>query len=176
MCLQPKYIRPKYRWIQPESYYRVQVNCNECDECRKARSFDYYVRSYYDYIYTISDQFKGYVYTDVLTYSKEHLPYYNGKPCFSAEDVRRFKENLEFLCVQKILERKGLSYTSKNRDKIAKPLYREHLKINIISEYGGKFHRPHYHIEAYNRIPKLLPHYILEQCIGKAWDSHLEQT
>lgn len=169
MCLQPKYIRPKYRWIQPESYYRVQVNCNECDQCRKARSFDYYVRSYYDYIYTTSAPFNGYVFTDCLTYANEYLPHYNGKPCFSAEDVRRFKENLEFLCVQKILERKGLKYTAHNRDTIGKPLYRKHVKTNIISEYGGDTHRPHYHTETFNRIPDILPHQLLQQCIGKAW-------
>ena len=103
-----------------------------------------------------------------MTYKEEFLPRYNNKPCFSAADIRRFKENLEFLTCQYILQYFKKPYTAANRDNIAKPMYRKNVKNLIVSEYGGEYHRPHYHIETFNRLDFIKP-YVLQELIGKAW-------
>lgn len=167
MCLTPLNINPRYRFIQEGSYASVQCNCNTCDECRKEKSFAFYVRAYYDYKFT--KQCNGYVFADCLTYQNKFLPRYNGKPCFSSDDVRRFKENFEFLTCQYILEKLGLPYTSKNRDNVAKPMFRENIKTLIVSEYGGCYHRPHMHTTTFNRLADLINPYVLQKLIGKAW-------
>lgn len=168
MCLTPLHINPRYKFIQDGSFRSVTCDCNECDECRKAHSFEFYVRSYYDYRWTIENN--GYVFSDCLTYRNSHLPLYNGKPCFSSDDVRRFKENFEFLCCQYILQKLGKPYNAKNRDTIAKPMFRRNIKTLVISEYGGCYHRPHYHITTFNRLGRsFLSPAVLEILIGKSW-------
>lgn len=111
------------------------VPCGQCEECKKVKSNEYTLRSYFEYQDCISRG--GYVYFDTLTYSNALLPKHYGISHFSREDITLMLKELRVY-----LTRAGFDV-------------KDNLKYFITSEYGGKTHRPHYHVLFYISVPNL---------------------
>lgn len=111
------------------------VPCGQCEECKKIKSNEYTLRSYFEYQDCISKG--GYVYFDTLTYSPEYLPVDFRISHFRRADIT--------LCLKELrvyLTRAGFNV-------------KDNLKYFITSEYGGKTHRPHYHVLFFITVPNL---------------------
>ena len=116
--------------------FKFEVPCGKCIECQQAKHQEYLLRALMEYRQTTEIN-NGFVYFDTLTYSNKHLPRFKGMPCFRKKDLS--------VCLKKLrvyLERAG--YDVKG-----------HLKYFITSEFGGKTHRPHYHVLFFISIPNL---------------------
>lgn len=87
-----------------------------CSKCRKAKSNDWLVRSYFEYT---SKSHTAFFVT--LDFDDEHLPVYNGVPCFDSKLMSSFMETL--------------------RQSKLIPAFR----FLYSSDYGGALERPHYH-------------------------------
>lgn len=177
--------KSKYFSLDRLQYYNIEVPCGECCECQAARSNEYTVRSYYQYLDCVSKG--GYVYFFTLTYDDEHLPHLydfqddldlpfklpfdkdgNGVfdySCFNYRDIRLFIVNL-----RRQLEYHGFDVKGK-------------LKYFICSEYGHEdeyvdehgnlrkgTRRPHYHGLIYVYEPGKLSPFELAGYIDKLWD------
>lgn len=94
----------------------IKVACGKCPECRKQKSQDWIFRTFWE----LKDNINN-VFFVTLTYDDLHLPYYNGKPVFNHFHVRDFLDRLR-------------------HSKFGKFSYL------LVSEYGGLFSRPHYHL------------------------------
>lgn len=153
MCLRPVEITPKYREINPNGFlFKVPCKCNKCVECVDEKNQDFATRFYFDADYTMKQG--GYVYLDTLTYNDTNLPKHYKIAHFNNEDVKRFKRNMEKEIVEYILKYHNRNKSADNYNE-AKALYRKDFKILLVSEYGGDFHRPHYHLAIFNRIPEV---------------------
>lgn len=136
MCTQPIQIYNRSSKIS----YRGQsllftVPCGKCSECKKAHSNEYTLRSYFEY--RDCESKGGYVYFDTLTYSNSNLPKDYGIAHFNRKHLTS--------CLKKLrvyLTRAGFQV-------------KDNLKYFITSEYGGKTHRPHYHVLFFINIPNL---------------------
>lgn len=124
------------------------VPCGQCEECRKSKTSEYCLRSYIEYQDTISKG--GYVYFDTLTYSPRFCPETFGIRHFMRSDITLFLKELRIY-----LTRAGYDVNG-------------NLKYFITSEYGGKRHRPHYHILLFVCIPGLDVK-TLWRFMNKAW-------
>lgn len=111
------------------------VPCGQCEECKKSKTAEYCLRSFVEYQDTVSKG--GYVYFDTLTYSPKFCPETFGIKHFMRSDVTLFLKELRIY-----LTRAGYDVNGK-------------LKYFITSEYGGKRHRPHYHILLFVCVPGL---------------------
>lgn len=67
----------------------IQVPCNTCPACRKVRSNDWLVRSYYEFLDNNRQAFFC-----SLDFDNAHCPSYNGKPCFDSEIMKLFLKRL----------------------------------------------------------------------------------
>lgn len=149
MCTNPIQIYNRSSQIS----YRGQaliytVPCGQCEECKKLKSNEYTLRSYFEYKDCISRN--GYVYFDTLTYNNKHLPKHYGIYHFRRSDI--------VSCLKKLrvyLTRAGF-------------VVKDNLKYFITSEYGGKTHRPHYHVLFFITIPNLDVATFWEY-LNKAW-------
>lgn len=124
------------------------VPCGECEECKKVKQNEYTVRSYFEY--RSCEAKGGYAYFDTLTYSPEYLPKTYGIAHFNRDHITLFLKELRIY-----LTRSG--YDVKNN-----------IKYFITSEYGGKTHRPHYHILLFITVPRLDVN-TLWHFINKSW-------
>lgn len=122
MCYRPLHIR------NASNHYDAtcmplffDVPCGDCEECREQMRSQWFVRSYYHWLYYKT--YGGVCYFYTLTYNNEHLPSYNGINCFSRRDVqlfcKRLKERLRKLGVK--------------------------LDYLITCEFGERFKRSHLH-------------------------------
>lgn len=149
MCTQPLQI---YNRSEKLSYrgsaLLYTIPCGQCEECKKHKSSEYMLRSYIEYRDTIDKG--GFVYFDTLTYSNKYLPKYLGISHFSRKDITLFLKELRVY-----LTRAGYKID-------------HNLKYFITSEYGGKTHRPHYHILVYCTVPNLDVK-TLWKYMNKAW-------
>ena len=174
-CLNPVPISKRnYRNIQRYSFGNLLVGCGNCENCRKLRSLDYTIRSYYDYLWFTStdyNNFKGFVMFDTLTYDDRHLPKKKifGKEfvCFSSQDIRNFKSKLEKSAVNRLLDIRHLSHNPKNRSEVRSEI-RKCFRVNITEEFGEQKHRPHIHILVYNKIPEFTSS-IIETLYMSSW-------
>lgn len=137
MCLSPITIpNKKYRLdLMRNPQMWIQVPCGKCSECRKRKANDYMARSYAQYKDTL-DKF-GFSFFDTLTYNNDCVPHYKGMLCFNTAHIRNFLKRLRIM-----LQRAG--YDVKGN-----------LKYYCASEYGGRTHRPHYHIIFFVTIPNI---------------------
>lgn len=87
----------------------------KCDKCRKSKKNDWLVRSYFEFSSKPQDAFFV-----TLDFDDEHLPLFNGRPCFDGRIIHSFCEVL----------RQGLTIP---------------FRYIITSDYGAAFARPHYH-------------------------------
>lgn len=121
------------------------VPCGKCEFCRKSRAREWAFR-------LNEEAYDKYVYNCMLTYSDEHLPYYKGKPSLNKVDVqlflKRFRESV----------RKEFGTT---------------LKYFLCGEYGGNYHRPHYHMILFSEKPLTKrssnPYWLINKIIEDAW-------
>lgn len=100
----------------PYDKYTIHGNCGNCSECAKRKQNDWLVRAYFEYM---SRSYSTYFVT--LDFDEDHLPRYNGIPCFDTHIMTRFIESL--------------------RDRLStdfRYLYASHL--------GDALGRPHYHV------------------------------
>lgn len=124
------------------------VPCGKCEECKKAHSNEYTLRSYFEY--RDCESKGGYVYFDTLTYNNRYLPKNYGIAHFSRKHL--------VSCLKKLrvyLTRAGF-------------IVKDNLKYFITSEYGGNKHRPHYHVLFFINIPNLDVK-TFWQFLNKAW-------
>lgn len=131
MCLFPiDIVNPsKYVSLKHRDNYILQVPCGHCAECQQTLSNQWFYRMFHEWLDIV--RFDGYVYFDTLTYSPKNLPhmdeilpYMPHIPCFRPDDIRKFTQNL------------------RSRLNSIRASYR----YFIVSEYGSKYKRPHYHI------------------------------
>lgn len=95
------------------------VPCGKCHQCQKRMAQDWAFRIGAE----IRDQW---VYNVLLTYDDAHLRYDNkGMPCVSKVDIQLFLKRFRWYL-----------------DKI----YGLKVRYFLCAEYGGNFHRPHYHM------------------------------
>lgn len=96
----------------------IKAPCGCCPECRKTRSNDWLVRSYYEFLGNRNN-----VYFVTLDFDDMHLPRFprwTGKPCFDSDVMKYFLQRL--------------------RNRIGP------FRYFYVSEFGGLLKRPHYHI------------------------------
>lgn len=94
------------------------VPCGKCEFCRKQRAREWSFRLQ-------EESFDKYVYNCLLTYRDEDLPYYKGHPCVSKVHIQEFLKRFRYH-----LEKE----------------FNTKIKYFLCAEYGGKYHRPHYHM------------------------------
>lgn len=96
----------------------IKAPCGCCPQCRKTRSNDWLVRSYFEFLGNRNN-----VYFVTLDFDEQHIPRFprwTGKPCFDSEVMKHFLARL--------------------RQQIGP------FRYFYVSEYGGLLKRPHYHI------------------------------
>lgn len=106
------------RCINPIRVNGIFAPCGRCRYCKKRLASQWSFR--------IEQECNGqFVYNSLLTYDDKHLPMFRGKPSLNKQHVsdmlKRFRENV----------------------------YRKYgvrLRFFCVGEYGGNYHRPHYHI------------------------------
>lgn len=158
MCLSPiTIINPsKYVSLQYRHRYLLQVPCGHCAECATNKANEWYYRSYYHTLDTLSHS-GHYIIFDTLTYSNKYLPHLSDFvsvpdgcdfPCFSRKNVQLFLKRLRRYCDK---------FDSK-------------FSFFLTSEYGTSercTHRPHHHILFYcdGNVSPLE----MSRLISKAW-------
>lgn len=106
----------------------LTVPCGHCEECKKMKRNDWFVRLYY--------QFKecqlnnGFALFLTLTFDNFHLPKCHGFPCFDKTIVQKYVKRV----------RSEISRTFPFID------CKENVKYACFFEYGENTHRPHMHI------------------------------
>lgn len=143
MCYNPvTIINPcKYVSLRFRERYLIQVPCGHCAQCATNKSNEWYFRTYYQTLDTLTDpKGKAFVLFDTLTYRNKDLPYISDfvsvpvgcdYPCFNSRHIQLFNKKLRKAC-----SKKGSFY-----------------KFFLTSEYGtseNHSHRPHYHILIYS--------------------------
>lgn len=150
MCLSPITIKnKKYRLDllkNPSLFY--QIPCGKCSECRRKKANDYMARSYAQYQDTKAAH--GFSFFDTLTYNNQCVPQYKGMLCFNWSHIRNFLKRLRIN-----LQRAGFDVKG-------------NLKYYIVSEYGGKTHRPHYHVIFFVTIPNISV-LVFRDFVADAW-------
>lgn len=109
----------------------------------------------------------GFTFFDTLTYSEKNVPEFLGIKIFKREDITKFFKRLR----QNLLNA-GYYVKIPYKDTYKKVVP---FKYVVTSEYGGRTHRPHYHIIIYNSVPHVTPE-ILNQFIVQSWKLGLNQT
>ena len=103
------------------------VPCGKCEFCLRSRAREWAFR-------LEAESFDKYCYNVLLTYDDASLKYYKGEPTVDKVDIQLFLKRF--------------------RTSIAKS---EHfstkIKYFLCAEYGGKNHRPHYHMIVFSEKP-----------------------
>ena len=92
--------------------------CGKCEYCRRSKAREWAFR-------LEEEAYNKYTYNCLLTYDDAHLPMYKGHPSLNKVDIQLFMKRL--------------------REQIRKQ-YGTIIKFFCCGEYGGKKHRPHYHM------------------------------
>lgn len=149
MCSHPITIKNPSEYVNLRATaYTYTVPCGHCVECHQDKVNGYVLRAHTEFLNASAKG--GYFLFDTLTYSNEFLPTVFGLPCFSHRDISLFKKRVE-------------------NDLVARGFGRENsVKFFVTSEFGGDFHRPHYHIAFFVYNPEITP-MILDEIINKNW-------
>ena len=134
MCYRPVKIYNPTKEFLPNDRVKLEVDCNNCEQCRQNRRQEWAFRCYSQIKYNIEHYKNTLNVFFTLTYAPEYLPIYRrvylGRtyefPCFSRTDVNDF-----FNSFRKHLWRK---YGLKSIDYL------------LCSEFGDTTWRPHYHV------------------------------
>lgn len=182
-CLQPK------RIINPYTHEVVYAECRQCAACLNRRGSHWSFR--------VQNECKVHRYSlfITLTYDNDHIPYYymdtNGKYTSSFEvdkgvydvlsifpysaDIRlnHDRQNRKFI-IPTFNIRDVQKFFKRVRSKIAylfkiKNITNELQKIRyfLVSEYGGKTFRPHYHAILWFDSPTIMAHIV--QILTESW-------
>lgn len=155
MCYKPLQILNRSTYIGAYSPVMLQVPCGKCCECRDQKAFDLQMRCEYALIGALSQG--GYGFFDTLTYKPECLPHYENIPCFSRKDVGAFIKRLRSRIDYHL--RNNSSYNAANV-----------LDYCLVSEFGGDYGRPHYHILFFISCPaSVLSVATLKWFITESW-------
>ena len=133
----------------------IEVPCGHCPSCKENKRASWFVRLYYEWKYCNYNY--GFSLYETLTYNNEHLPHFieymkNGKlvkefPCFSVRDIQLYLKKI----------RKRLKYFG----------YDFSFKYWLSMEFGGRTHRPHYHVLFFVPSSSISPFFfkkIVEDC------------
>lgn len=171
MCLSPITIKNKrYRFdlhSNPAMFY--QVPCGKCAECRKKKANDYLARCYAQYIDTLDAG--GWSYFETLTYNNECVPRFKGMLCFNRAHIRNFLKRLRITIERYYLKNPdGTPILDDNGERIYpyKDSVKGNIKYYVVSEYGGRTHRPHYHINFNVTIPNM-PVLLFRDIVAQTW-------
>lgn len=125
MCNHPIKIKNRTHFFHPQlsPLYRL-VPCGKCSSCRAVKINEWFVRAFYQWQYY--NKLGGTTLFTTLSYDEEHLPSYNGAPCFCKQHLQTFLHKLRVY-----LKRAGLPSA---------------FTYFVVSEYGSKYERPHYHM------------------------------
>lgn len=134
----------------------IEVPCGHCPSCKESKRLSWFVRLFYEWQFCKDNN--GFVLYETLTYNNAHLPhiydFFNGSeiekhiPCFSTRDVQLFLKKV----------RKRLSYFG----------YNVEFKYFLSMEYGGRTHRPHYHILFF--VPSLsISQWFFKKIVEEKW-------
>lgn len=153
MCTNPIRIYNNARFIHQNyaDVYRL-VPCGCCVACQHSKETEFALRAYYEML--DCQQLGGYAFWDTLTYRNVDIPSFCGYNCFSRKDVQDFMKRLRIY-----LQR-------------AFGIAQDALRYFVVSEYGDKQHRPHYHVIYFVRTPKLAP-FALQTACDVAWTKGL---
>lgn len=131
MCTSPIIIKNgsrRYRDGIDKMFFHVP--CGHCKECLKREQDDWFVRAFFEY--KRIEKIGGSVFFPTFSYNDSNLPIWCDDerdvyfPCFCYEHIRSFMKKLRIY-----LSRDG--YDVKD------------LRMILVSEFGGKKGRPHYH-------------------------------
>jgi len=91
MCYKKKRLKSRILDEHRSGFDKEYINapCGVCPACRKQKSNDWLVRSYFEFVGSDS---QGFFIT--LDFDEEHLPRWYGKPCFDSEIMKRFLDRL----------------------------------------------------------------------------------
>lgn len=151
MCLNTKTIYARNTYFNTScSPGFMDVACGHCPECRDAKKNEYVLRGWYEYVDCIRKG--GFAYLETLTYNQRSLDTrtFEGIAHFSKDDIRQFFNKLYRYC------KNVCSF-----------------RYQIVSEYGGSYHRPHYHVLFF--IFPFQPYlkesfvYIFQKFVRKSW-------
>ena len=151
MCTSPIKIRNHSKtYIVGVDKPYLLVPCGHCPECKKRKSNDLFVRSYFEFQYT--KRVGGFAQMYTLTYSDEFLPRCTSLniPCFSREHITNFLKRLR----QRICR----LYSVTNSE----------LRYTLCCEYGGLRQRPHYHVNFFVNNSQVTPAQ-LKQLVRDSW-------
>lgn len=157
MCLSPRKIKNKSKYKSSTAASKFLVPCGQCKECQELKKTSYVVRSYWEY--EKARRSGGYTYFDTLTYNPKKLPTIDGNPCFDSSHIKYFIKLLKV--------RLGRSNFCKNRGIDSQ----RSIRFFLTSEYGGKNHRPHYHILFFVTDPRL-DVFVLKKYINQCWHEY----
>lgn len=186
MCLTPLRILNRSKYVDfkhgSNMYYNVPCGC--CEECLQDRQNAFLARAYAEWQFT--NEHKGLAFVDCLTYNDDYLPMwrdglfyrnngqkfdqehcYDGLPVFSSKDICNFFKRLRML-----LDRAGFYLPQtievyKDGQLIQKEKHIVPLKHLCTMEYGGQWHRPHYHILFFFLLP-ISPEKF-DELVRRAW-------
>lgn len=149
MCTHPIQIKNPSQYVNLRATaYSYNVPCGRCCECHQDKVNGYVLRAHTEFLNASVKG--GYFLFDTLTYAPDHLPSVFGRPCFSHRDITLFRKRVE-------------------NDLVARGFGRDNtFKFFVTSEFGGDFHRPHYHIGFFVYNPKITP-LILDEIINRNW-------
>lgn len=91
MCYRKKRIRNRVLEEHRSGFDKafIKAPCNNCPSCRKVRSSDWLVRSYFEFLNNHRQ-----AYFCSLDFDNEHLPTYKGIPCFDSDIMKKFLKRL----------------------------------------------------------------------------------
>lgn len=97
MCTSPITIKNKRtRFIPCVDREYITVPCGKCLECRNARRNEMYILSYFEHLQAVSNG--GFTQFFTLTYSDLFVPKFDGRYCFSTDNVKKYLMNVNTAC------------------------------------------------------------------------------
>lgn len=151
MCVRPlKILSRKADKLPVFDELSYTVPCGHCEECKKVKRNQWFVRLYYQYKECIDKG--GFALFLTLTFNNKNLPRCNGHACFGVENYQKFFKRF----------RSKLSRKYPNID------WKSNLKYALFEEYGGKTHRPHAHTIVYCLVP--FPRWIFRTLLKNEWN------
>lgn len=144
MCYRPlRIFNPSHNLTTRDKVW-LTIPCGKCCECRKRQRNDWYVRAFFEYLYTRNVK-HGTVFFVTLTYENKELPLFHDfftdetQACFSKPNVQKFIKRLRMAIIR--------------RFRIPEDQQKDVLKYFVCSERGLQTDRPHHHALIYVNYP-----------------------
>ena len=137
--------------------FRLKVPCGHCILCKDEKRMAMWIRTYYEYLEC--KKLGGFALFVTLTYRNSTIPRLNNDErfkCFSKRDCQKYIKR-----VRQAIARKYPTIDTSNS-----------IRYLCTSEYGGRTHRPHYHLAFFVRCP--LHRWSVRRIVADSW--HLGYT